>query len=250
LNVFGVNTVGAADCLTLPPHRAKLQDPPQYIAWFNSIVQEFVLARLLLCEGTVLAGNHFADRGVTLIDTLDNPAYSISTEKVRLSFRSAYSLLDKIAGFLNAYLDLFLDPQKVTIRSLWHQKRDIRAQFERRPNWHLRGLYWLSKDIVDDQDEEADNTLEPDARDLKKLCNALEHRCLTLRYIDYESEMGIVETTSLRVFAAKALKLLKLVRATIIHLALAVYYEEHNRQTQESGLVVNARLPSYRRTRR
>ena len=250
LNVFGRDAVGAADCLTLPRHRAKLHDPPQYIAWFNSILQEFVLARLLLYEGTVLGGNHFADRGVTLIDTLDDPAYSISIEKARLSFRSAYSLLDKIAGFLNAYLDLHIDPQQVTVRRLWHQKQAIREQFERRPNWHLRGLYWLSRDIVDDQDEDADNTLEPDARDLKKLRNALEHRCLTLRYMDDGNEMGIVETTSLEAFAAKALKLLKLVRAAIIHLALAVYYEERHRRPTESGPWLGARLPSYRRTQR
>jgi LA2681-like HEPN len=247
LNVFSACANGARDCLTLPRHRAKLHDPPQYIAWFNSIVQEFILARLLLYEGTVPSGDHFADRGVTLIDTLDYPAYSISIAKMCLSFRSAYSLLDKIAGFLNAYMDLRINPQQVTIRRLWYDKQTLRQQFETRSNWQLRGLYWLSRDLVDEQDEDANSALEPDGGDLKKLRNALEHRCVTLRYTDHGNDMGIVEATSLEAFAAKALKLVKLVRAAITHLALAVDYGERDRNKKESGLWMGAYLPSYRR---
>jgi LA2681-like HEPN len=156
-------------------------------------------------------------------------------------------LLDKIAGFLNAYLNLSIDPERVTIRNLWHNKQALRHQFETRPNWHLRGLYWLSRDVADDHDEDAKGALEPDARDLKKLRHTLEHRCLTVRDIDLGDDMGIVETMSLKTFEAKAMKLLKLVRAAIIHLALAVNYEERDVGKQESALWMRAYLPIYRR---
>lgn len=247
LNVLGVYPIGAADVLTLPSHQTNVGDPPQYIAWFNQMVQEFVAARLFFYEGAVSGLRHFADRNVTLIDTLDYPAFSISVEKIRLSFRSTYSLLDKIAGFLNRYLNLGIAPEQVTIRTLWHDKKMLRQQFETRPNWHLRGLYWLSRDIADDYNDDAKSALEPEARELKKLRRVLEHRCLVFRDIDVGS-MGIVETTSLAKFEAQTLKLLKLVRAALIHLALAVHQEERERAKGKSGILMGSHLPTYHRS--
>jgi tetratricopeptide (TPR) repeat protein len=247
LNVFGDYAMGAADVLTLPSHHAGIDEPPQYIAWFNQMVQEFVTARLLFCEGAGSEHTHFADREVTLIDTLDYPAFSIAVEKVRLSYRSAYSLLDKMAGFVNHYLALQIEPSKVTIRNLWHDKKALREQFEEKANWHLRGLYWLSRDIADDHDENSQSALAPDARRLKEHRHALEHRCLVLREIDTPAKMGIVETAPLADFEKKTLKLLKLVRAALIHLALAIHREEREHNKSGSDLVVPMDLPIYQR---
>ena len=37
------------------------------------------------------------------VHTLDSPAYSLATEKMRAAFRVAYSILDKIGFFINDY---------------------------------------------------------------------------------------------------------------------------------------------------
>lgn len=175
LNVFGPYKIGARDVLTLPTHTAQVDAPPEFIAWYNQMIQEFVVARALYFEGTHATRAHYADHDVTLVDTLDYPAFSMAVEKVRLSFRSAYSLFDKLAGFLNAYLDLGIVAEDVTIRRVWNERRHLRQVFEDRPNLPLRGLYWLSRDIADDHDAEAKQALEPDAEDLRNLRHALEH---------------------------------------------------------------------------
>jgi LA2681-like HEPN len=46
----------------------------------------------------------------SLYNTLDYPTYSVAIEKVKAAYRLAYSLFDKIAFFLNAYLDLLPIP--------------------------------------------------------------------------------------------------------------------------------------------
>ncbi len=210
------------------------------------MVQEFVSARVLLFDGTHVHRRHYADRAVTLVNTLDYPAFSIAVEQVRFSFRSAYSLLDKIAGFINSYFNLGIDPADVTIRRVWHDRKALRLPFEQRPNWHLRGLYWLSRDIADDHDADSEAALEPDARQLKQLRHALEHRSLVLREMDGKDGMGIVQTMPLGAFEAKTLKLLKLVRAALIHLSLAIHDEERKKTSQMPELAIPQSLPTYR----
>jgi hypothetical protein len=51
----------------------------------------------------------------------------------------------------------------------------------------------------------------------------------------------------LRDFHAKALRLLKLVRAALIHLSLGVHQEERVRAKSQEGLVAQVELPTYER---
>lgn len=89
-------------------------------------------------------------------------------EKTKLAFRSAYSLLDKIAFFLNDYLKLDIPLGAVSFRSLWFVKKDsteLKPAFTQAKNWPLRGFYWLAKDFVEDDFQ---TSTEPDARDVAK----------------------------------------------------------------------------------
>ena len=91
--------------------------------------QEFASARWLLFEGTTYDAPHFSEKDTKLHDTLDDPRYSLSIEKTKLAFRSAYSLLDKIAFFLNDYLKLGVPLGAVSFRSIWFVKRrEYRAE--------------------------------------------------------------------------------------------------------------------------
>jgi hypothetical protein len=88
---------------------------------------------------------HFADDEVRLYDTLDHPVFSIGAERLRLAFRTAYGLLDKIAGFVNSYFELDHDPYRVDLRGVWYinsrRRRDLHPKIADRPNLALRGLY-------------------------------------------------------------------------------------------------------------
>ena len=251
LNVLGAHSIAATDNFGLPNHRAKISDPPQFISWFNQMKQEFSAARLLLFEGETATKPHFSDRNLSLVDTFDNPAFGLSIEKIRLSFRSAYSLLDKVAGFINAYFDLNATERDVDIRRIWRTGKDrLRVEFSQRPNLYLRGLYWLAMDIVGDAPDDQDS-IEPDAAHLRKLRNALEHRCLVLRDIATNFPMGIVATASVDDFHMQTILMLKLARAALIYLSLAVNREEQVRALSgKPGLVASMALPTYDPTRR
>ncbi len=85
--------------------------------------------------------------------------------------------------------------------------------------------------------------MEPEAVDLKAIRHALEHRCLVLREYDNVDSMGVVQTMTLRDFEAKSLKLMKLARAALLHLSLAVHEEERKRES--AGYSVSMPLPTY-----
>src|SRR5690606_29707282 len=140
------------------------QIPPE-IGFFNQMKEEFVSARYLYYEGVSADRAHFADRDVLLYNTLDYPSYALAVEKMRVAYRLGYSLLDKIAYFLNGYFGLGHRPDRVNFRNVWYESkgahpRPLIKRFASCRNWPLRGLFWLSKDIFE---EDFARVTEPDA---------------------------------------------------------------------------------------
>jgi LA2681-like HEPN len=184
LNDLGSHRIAARDILHLPPFVAPIEEPPALLGLFNQMKQEFITARWLYYDGTQAGGLHFADRDVSLYNTLDYPSYSIAIEKVKAAYRVTYSLFDKLAFFLNTYLDLKLDESRVYFRGVWYinadRTRGIRPELDRSENWPLRGLYWLAKDLFD---ENFHDVTEPDAQALYLIRNRLEHRYLKVHEI-------------------------------------------------------------------
>ena len=74
------------------------------------------------------------------------------------------------------------------------------------PNWLLRGLYFLSKDLFDDDFKEVS---EPDAAHLAQLRNQLEHRFLSFRDYGTEQSTDTHQFITIDDFENKALRLLK-----------------------------------------
>lgn len=215
--------------------------------------QEFASARWLLFEGITSEGLHFSDKDTKLYDTLDDPGYSLSVEKTKLAFRAAYSLLDKIAFFLNDYLKLGILLSALSFRSLWFVKKDsteLKPVFTEAKNWPLRGLYWLAKDFVEGDFQ---TTTEPDARDVAKIRNHLEHRYLKVRDRDpifsssgpdvYPDRLAF--SVARHELEAKALRVLKLARAAMIHLCLSMHREETIRAKDENGFAIPMTLPPW-----
>lgn len=234
LSVIGPHAIGATDRLNLPSHVAPIGDPPTFIAWFNQMKQEFVSARWFLYEGVQQERHHFVDREVFLVNTLDYPQFGIQTEKLRTAFRIAYGLLDKIAGFVNAYFKLGLDTTQVDLRRIWHPKKGaaLRPEFTAKANLHLRGLYWLSQDIIGDDPQDQDS-IAPEAPELKRLRNLLEHRCLVLRLMDLKDPMGSVETARIEDFRESTMHIVRLARFALMYLAMSLRKEEADRMAEK-----------------
>lgn len=242
LNDIGTKSVGAHDVLSLPSYVTAIDEPPTLIGFFNQMKQEFISARWLLYEGAHTNQVHFSDRGVKLYNTLDYPSYSLAIEKVKAAFRIAYSILDKIGFFLNDYMALGLDPTKVYFKSIWYQKqkggaRTIRSEFNGSENWPFRGLFWLSKDLFD---EDLREVTEPDAQALYEIRNHLEHKYLKVHEMPLAKTVHqrsdamwtdrLAYSVSRRDFEAKTLRLLKLSRAGLIYLSLGMHRMEQVRQ--------------------
>ena len=160
LNDLGPHEIAAHDALLLPTvvtHRGKGPTGPALLGMYNQLKQEFVSARYLYYKGITSDTVHFSDKGVHLYDTLDSPAYSLAVEKTKVAFRMAYSILDKIAFFLKHYLNLSIPEQDATFRKVWYRKGRRRNGLEPiaagTVNWPLRGLFWLSKDLHEDDSE-------------------------------------------------------------------------------------------------
>lgn len=249
LNVLGTYSFAATDDLSLPDHRAPLEEPPHYIAWFNQLKQEFAAARILLFEAEEGGAAHYADHGLALVDTLDYSAFGFAVEKMRLAFRVAYGLLDKVAGFVNAYFKIGMDPDRVNFRNIWLNKGKtaIRDEFTQRGNWPLRGLYWLAFDILDPTQSDDIDAIAPEAKDLNDLRNTLEHRCLILRDMKRSDHAGsLVEYRTVESFRESAFQMLRLARAALFYLAFSVGSEERSRDKESHGPYMIRELPTYR----
>ena len=239
LNDLGPLPIAARDILTLPSLTTTSSSArmPPVIGFFNQMKQEFVSARYQFYDGLHSDGVHFSDRGVLLYNTLDYPAYGLAVEKMRTAFRIAYSVFDKIGFFLNAYLGIGREPQDVSFRRVWYKPKSkkyvLAPRFATHPNWPLRGLFWLARDIFEDDFR---LVTEPDAEDIAANRNHLEHRYLQVHEnLDRSTPVedstdddtkGLARALSREEFATSTLRLLQLVRGALIYLSLAVHREE------------------------
>lgn len=112
-------SVAATDILHLPNMVTNIDEGPRFHGLFNQIKQEYVSARFMVYDALSFKGAHFSDKDVHLVNTLDYPTYGFSMEKIKYSFRSLYSLFDRIAFFVNEYYEIGIKERDVSYRSIW-----------------------------------------------------------------------------------------------------------------------------------
>lgn len=250
LNDLGTDPHAAADALTLPALDTPIDaGQPSAFGFFNQLKQEYVSARYVYYEGITSEEVHFSDRDVTLVNSFDYPAYGLAVEKVKIAFRVAYSILDKVAYFLNDYLALKIPERRVSFRGLWYKRqergRGLRSDIHRPYNTPLKGLFWLAKDLYE-KEHGFTEAIEPDAREIAEIRNHLEHKYLKLHIFgtprpQSASEAHLLGFDSLafsldrREFARRTLRLLRMVRAVLMHLSQTVHVEEHQRRADTGG---------------
>lgn len=259
LNDLGPYPIAARDILTTPDIVVGIREGPYYPGYFNQMKQEFVSARYLYYDGINAEQPHFSDRDVLLYNTLDYPSYSLAIEKVKAAFKIAYSLFDKIAYFLTHYLKFSLErKEKIYFKTFWYvsskKNKGLRPNFQRCQNWPLRGLFWLSKDLFEDKPGFKES-IEPDAQKLYEIRNHLEHKYFKLHDDLWSgppsdnnvSSLALADTLAFsmyrREFDAKTLRLIKMTRAALIYLSLALYCEEQRRAKERSSDSVIPEVP-------
>ncbi len=246
LNELGSDGNAASDNLVLPPISEALDDrptsatPPPIFGFFNQMKQEYVSARFTLYEGLCDTTLHFSDRNVSMFDTLDYPMHSLATERIRTAYRIAYSLLDKVAFVVNHYWKLGKIESRVSFKNVWmvEGKPRLLDQFKDYGNWPLRGLFWLSKELFDDQ---LKHTTGPDARELHEIRNALEHKFLQVHEgwarpfrWSAPSGDGLALSIDSDLLEAKTIRVMKIARSALFQLALAIGVEERKRDSMRS----------------
>lgn len=241
LNDLGPYLSAATDDLLLPPLTEELNErpdghlPPPIIGFFSQMKQEYVSARFMLFEGMSSTRVHFSDRGVELTDTLDYPLYSLASERIRTAFRIAYSLLDKVAFLVDQYWRLGKIADRINFKNVWmvENKAILLPQFEKRENLPLRGLFWLSKELFDEQLKQ---TTAVDARELHAIRNALEHTYL--RVSEGWAKPFAIGGTNSSAFGiavgsdeleAKAIRITQMARSALFYVSFAIGVEERKK---------------------
>ena len=199
--------------------------------------QEYVSARWLLYEGLTAKKPHFSDKDVLLQVTEPRPSLSLAVEKLKIAYRTCYSLFDKIAFFTNAYMELGIPENKVSFRTLWRpdEKKPIRKEFDSTTNWGFCALYWPAKDFFE---KENDEVAEPQALGLSKIRNYLEHKYLRVTAVESPAAPSndLAMSVSRAQFEGKALHLMKLARSALIYVTIGVRFEEQRREPSRAGL--------------
>lgn len=226
-------SVVANDYLCTPSMVLKDDKKSIYQSMFNQIKQEYVSARFLFYESITSYCTHFSDKQVTLMETLDNSIYSLSIEKMKISFRACYSIFDKIAYFIFIYLNLGKLSNRINFRTIWcenlEKNQGLNKLISNSENWALRGLFWLSKDLYE---RDFDETIEPEAKELAKIRNFIEHK--SFKVVDSFNSEWIKQTETYEIdrelFEHKTLKILKLSRSALMYLSYMIYEEESKRK--------------------
>lgn len=250
LNDLGLHLVAATDNLMLPPLTEGLNDrpdghlPPPIVGFFSQMKQEYASARFMLFEGISSTQVHFSDRGVALTDTLDYPLYSLASERVRTAFRIAYSLLDKVAVLVDHYWNLGEIPDRISFKNVWmvENKARLLPQFEKSDTLPLRGLFWLSKEVFDDQLKQ---TTAADARELHGIRNALEHAYLHVSegwakpfMINVTNNVSFGIAIGSDELEAKAIRIMQMARSALFYVTFAIGVEERKKQLANSGQLI------------
>ncbi|MEZ8188246.1 LA2681 family HEPN domain-containing protein [Shewanella sp. 5S214] len=242
LNDVFTATIAANDVLHLPSHFYAVGEEPRFPKYFNLLKQEFIVARHMLYEFTTADFEHYSDNDVLLENGLDGVYLGYRNELLKNSLRISYSIFDKIALFLNDYMKIGLKVDSVNFRNIWgtynkkNKALEINPCFLDRENWLLRGLYFLSKDLYD---QNFTDVAEPEARELHIIRKMAEHRYLGIQeypaQVDDTEYMKYITVDDL---ADKVLKMLKISREALIYLSLAMHIEERKREETRGGEIV------------
>lgn len=243
-------TLGKLDWLTLPGILERETDndgiPPPVFAMFNMLKSDFILARDLawraINENTWPTTGRFAD-------TLDYASYGPDISALILAHRTVLDLLDKVAVTANHYFEFGLAPNKVYFGRLWRDKPDkktgvrpLTVEVEKVIRAGANALYGLVE-LADDYDSD-----EGILRSQKDLRNAGTHRFVILHDFGDPTDSRSapeVEHHRREPFTYEVLRAMRVARAAIQMLALAISQHEQNLEQRTTGIVGSLIVPDH-----
>lgn len=248
LNEITLNPIASTDYLHLPSMIFAIGDDKWKLLYglFNQIKQEYTSARYMFYDGIQLRKSvQLPDREVLLIE-IDYNVVSHADYCIRTAFKTAYSILDRIFYFINIYYDLGIKSKDVTFRSIW-QNENKEYQYKntlepkREKNVMLNALYWLSKDIHEDNYK----STKKKSTGLAKLRNKLEHRCVASILTNFELNDDILNDDNIFSISTndlynQTMDILKLAREAVFYLSFAVHIEEKGKKSEyeKAGLKI------------
>ena len=119
--------------------------------------------------------SHYASNDLFLTNSLDYCLYRRDIEQIKICFRLLYSCFDKLAVLLFKYLEPN-SAARVYFSNVWYVRdKDVKGRFLESENPFLLALYWLSREINDNEAEGHDHWMDPNAGKLADIRNKIEH---------------------------------------------------------------------------
>ena len=232
----------AADVIQLPSITAAVGAKPIFHGMFNQIKQEYIYARYLYYASLDIPDvPHYADKETYLLNLTDYPQYSIRIENLKTSFKTLYSLFDKIAYCINSYFKLGIKERDVSFHSIWKHTHghganqyDNANDLKPHDNYALSSLYWICKDFF----EKFEDSPNPNLQKFRDIRHAMEHRYLKVTWMEatngkYIDDDGLAVYVSESELYDLTRQLMHIVREAIICLALAISIEERDRNQKK-----------------
>lgn len=240
-----VQAVGNIDNLHIPNmgigYFSEDEGNMTYYSWFNTIKQEFNMARYNIYLTEDLSCEiHESQYHNVLINTLDYPAIGYKTELLKTALKSAYSILDKIGLFCSHFFKVGTKAGSVSFDK-WFEKVEkqvaVGSPFE--------ALYWLSKDL---------DFKTGFFKDIRRLRNVIEHRYV--RVLDYYEVPLSEELDDMNKYEyiieykdlyESTIKTLKLVRSAIFYMVngFNIQYKTAVRKNSPEKIFIPLRLDIY-----
>lgn len=195
--------------------------------YLNQIKEDYVTARFLLILSRFKGLNlNFVNKRVRIINTFDHSIHNIRVHLIRTSFKVFYDILDKIACFINEYLNLGVSEKVVSFRRIWYVKNEIkngiiRDRIVNTKNLSLNALFNLHRDFEDGPNKK-----------LRITRDALTHRFISIRMIQQQQEEEDMTEDEL---VRRILELARAVRNAVIYLLHFVYVEETKKKARIEG---------------
>ncbi|PEP14043.1 LA2681 family HEPN domain-containing protein [Bacillus wiedmannii] len=196
----------------------------EYYSWFNTIKQEYNISRYFLYQIDSMREDmtiHESQRFNTIINTLDYPAIGYRTELLKISLKTAFSVLDKIGLFCCKFHKQNIRVQQIDFHK-WYKEIELEVAL-RSP---FNALYWLSKDL---------DFKSGDMREIRLLRNCIEHRYIrvleshdTLISEELADNSKYEYTVSYSDLESATYETLRLVRRAIFYMANG-FNVEYNR---------------------
>lgn len=171
--------------------------------------------------------NSFVDTRKLAYTAMVGSGY-ISTELLKMTYKNFYSVLDKIAVFLQAYLNIPIKVHQADFVSIWTDKKGrLRESFMANPqNLSLLALYNVKLDVYGSNS--VDYVNDEQTKDLKRIRNFIEHKSIVIKngqmhYNDYQLQISREE------LSINTIRLAQLVRCAIIYLCNFVLCAEYDK---------------------